>query len=62
MRSPEQLLQSMQDNKAKRLQELAWKEKAQLIKLIEQLGHFDSINQDIDWLEQHINKTKMEAK
>jgi hypothetical protein len=60
MRSPEQLLTAMQENKARRIQELFWKDKSQLIKLIEQLGHFDTVNEDIAWLEEHI--TKMEAK
>ncbi len=60
MRSPEQLLTAMQENKARRIQELERKEKAQLIKLIEQLGHFDTVNEDMNWLKKYI--TNMEAK
>lgn len=60
MRSPEQLLESIKENKAKRLQFLAAQEKSQLIRLIETLGHFDSVNDDIAWLENYIKQ--MEAK
>ena len=60
MRSPEQLLEGMKENKAKRLQFLAMQEKSQLIRLIETLGHFDKVNEDIAWLENYIKQ--MEAK
>lgn len=54
MRTEEQLLESMRRNKAERLRLLALQEKSQLIKLIERLGHFDTVNEDIDWLEKRI--------
>lgn len=60
MRSPEQLLASIKENRAKRLQELARKEKSQLIDLIIAKGHFESVDADIAWLEKRI--TEMEAK
>lgn len=60
MRNPQQLLDSIKDNKAKRLQFLATQEKSQLIRLIESLGHFDTVNEDIAWLENYIQQ--MEAK
>ena len=56
MRTPEQLLASMRENKAKRLRFLEMQEKSQLINLIERLGHFDLINDDIAWLEKHVAK------
>lgn len=56
MRSEEQLLEAMRRNKTERLRLLALQEKSQLIRLIEHLGHFDLVNQDIEWLEQQIAK------
>lgn len=56
MRTEEQLLESMRRNKEQRLRLLEQQEKSQLIKLIERLGHFDLVNEDIAWLEQHIAK------
>ena len=60
MRTEEQLLESMQRNKTERLRLLAFQEKNQLIKLIEALGHFDTVNKDITWLEEQV--AKKEAK
>lgn len=60
MRTEEQLLESMRRNKTKRLRLLALQEKSQLIRLIEGLGHFDTVNKDITWLEEQV--AKKEAK
>ena len=54
MRTEEQLLESMRRNKAERLRLLAMQEKNQLINLIERLGHFDTVNKDITWLEEQV--------
>lgn len=60
MRTEEQLLESMRRNKTERLRLLAMQEKSQLINLIERLGHFDTVNKDITWLEEQV--AKKEAK
>lgn len=60
MRSAVQLLESITENKAKRLRYLESLEKSQLIRMIENNGHFDSVNDDITWLENYIKQ--MEAK
>lgn len=60
MRTEEQLLESMRRNKTERLRLLAMQEKNQLINLIERLGHFDTVNKDITWLEEQV--AKKEAK
>ena len=54
MRTEEQLLESMRRNKTERLRLLAMQEKNQLINLIERLGHFDTVNKDITWLEEQV--------
>ena len=54
MRTEEQLLESMRRNKTERLRLLALQEKSQLIRLIEGLGHFDTVNKDIKWLEEQV--------
>jgi hypothetical protein len=54
MQTEEQLLESMQRNKTERLRLLAFQEKSQLIKLIEALGHFDTVNKDITWLKEQV--------
>lgn len=54
MRTEEQLLESMRRNKTERLRLLAMQEKNQLIRLIEGLGHFDTVNKDIKWLEEQV--------
>lgn len=61
MRSKEQLLQSLKFNKKERLRLLNMQEKSQLIKLIEHLGHFDLVNEDIEWLENRIKSKKVGA-
>lgn len=61
MRSPEELLESMKSVKAARLRWLSLQDKSQLIKLIESLGHFDPVNEDIKWLEEHIASRKITA-
>ena len=60
MRTEEQLLESMRRNKTERLRLLAMQEKSQLINLIERIGHFDTVNKDITWLEEQV--AKKEAK
>lgn len=60
MRTEEQLLESMRRNRTERLRLLAMQEKSQLINLIERLGHFDTVNKDITWLEEQV--VKKEAK
>jgi hypothetical protein len=60
MRSAVQLLESIRENKAKRLRYLESLEKSQLIRIIESNGHFDTVNDDITWLENYIKQ--MEAK
>jgi hypothetical protein len=54
MRTEEQLLESMRRNRTERLRLLALQEKSQLIRLIEGLGHFDTVNKDIKWLEEQV--------
>jgi hypothetical protein len=61
MRTQEQLLVSMKQNRAERIRLLSLQEKSQLIKLIERLGHFDLVDKDIAWLEEKCN-LQMEAK
>lgn len=56
MRSAELLLESIKENKAKRLRYLESLEKSQLIRIIEANGHFDTVNDDIAWLENHIKE------
>lgn len=56
MRSAELLLESIKENKAKRLRYLESLEKSQLIRIIEANGHFDTVNDDITWLENHIKE------
>lgn len=61
MRTEEQLLQSLKFNKKERVRLLNMQEKSQLIKLIEHLGHFDLVNEDIEWLENRIKSKKVGA-
>ena len=60
MRTQEQLLLSMKQNRAERIRLLSLQEKSQLIKLIERLGHFNLVDKDIAWLEEKCN-LQMEA-
>jgi hypothetical protein len=60
MRTAEQLLVSIKQNKAERIRLLTLQEKSQLIKLIERLGHFELVDKDIAWLEEQCN-LEMEA-
>jgi len=60
MRTQEQLLASMKQNRAERIRLLSLQEKSQLIKLIERLGHFKLIDEDIAWLQEECN-LQMEA-
>ncbi len=55
MRTEIQLLESMKRNKAERLRLLTLQNSSQLVKLIEEIGFFESIDSDIRWLEAKIN-------
>lgn len=54
MRSKTQLLESIKQNKAKRIQLLEHRSPQELVRMLEIMGHFDSINADIQWLENQI--------
>lgn len=58
MRTEIELLASLKNNRAERVRLLMQKDKEQLIKMIEHMGHFDFADEDIQWLE---NKIKQEA-
>lgn len=55
MKTEQELLESLKKNRAKRIQLLEMQEKSQLIRLIESLGHFDLVDEDIAWLDQRVN-------
>lgn len=55
MRTEQQLLISMKQVRTERVRLLSMKDKSQLIKLIENLGHFQNTDIDIAWLEAQIN-------
>lgn len=59
MRTKTQLLESIKQNKAKRIQLLEHKSPVELVHMLELMGHFDSVNADIQWLE---NQVKQEGK
>jgi hypothetical protein len=56
MRTEQELLEALKKNRAERIRLLGLQEKSQLIRLIERLGHFDLVDEDIAWLEQRVNK------
>ena len=56
MRTEQELLESLKKNRAERIRLLELQEKSQLIRLVKQLGHFDLVDEDIAWLENHIKK------
>ena len=56
MRTEQELLESLKKNRAERIRFLELQEKSQLIRLIKQLGHFELVDEDIAWLENHIKK------
>ena len=56
MRTEQELLESLKKNRAERIRLLELQEKSQLIRLIKQLGHFELVDEDIAWLENHIKK------
>ena len=58
MRTEQQLLVSIKQTRADRVRFLTMLDQTQLIKLIEQLGHFNLVDKDIAWLEQKINQEK----
>jgi hypothetical protein len=61
MRTEQQLLASIKQTRSDRVRFLTMQDQTQLVKLIEQLGHFKSVDKDIAWLEEKINLEK-EAK
>ena len=56
MRTEQELLESLKKNRAERIRLLELQEKSQLIRLVKQLGHFELVDEDIAWLENHIKK------
>jgi hypothetical protein len=58
MRTQIELLDAMKKNRAERLRLLMQKDKEQLVKMIERMGHFNLADEDIQWLE---NQIKLEA-
>ena len=56
MKTEQELLESLKKNRAERIRLLELQEKSQLIRLVKQLGHFDLVDEDIAWLENHIKK------
>jgi len=58
MRTEIELLASLKNNRAERVRLLMQKDKEQLVKMIERMGHFNLADEDIQWLE---NKIKQEA-
>lgn len=56
MKTEQELLESLKKNRAERIRLLELQEKSQLIRLVKQLGHFELVDEDIAWLENHIKK------
>ena len=56
MRTEQELLEALKKNRAERIRLLELQEKSQLILLVKQLGHFELVDEDIAWLENHIKK------
>ena len=56
MRTQTELLDSMKSNRAERVRLLMQKDKEQLIKMIEGMGHFNLADKDIQWLETKITR------
>lgn len=54
MRTEQELLAALKANRAERVRLLGLQEKSQLIRLIERLGHFDLVDEDIAWLENRL--------
>ena len=54
MKTEQELLASIKNNRAARVRFLMGQEKSQLVKLIERLGHFKPVDEDIAWLEKRI--------
>lgn len=61
MRTEQELLASLKANRAERVRLLGLQEKSQLIRLIEHLGHFDLVDQDIAWLEDRLAQAAAQA-
>ena len=58
MRTEEQLLISIKQTRIERTRLLTLQDNSQLIKLIESLGHFKLVDEDIAWLENRLNLQK----
>lgn len=58
MRAEGQLLASIKHTRVERTRLLTLQDKSQLIKLIESLGHFKLVDEDIAWLEERLNSQK----
>lgn len=56
MRTEIELLESLKRIRAERVRLLMQKDKEQLIKIIERMGHFNLADKDIQWLENQITK------
>ena len=56
MRTKNELLTAMKQNRAERVRLLTLQDSTQLVKLIERLGHFELVDSDIKWLEKNINE------
>ena len=56
MRTKNELLTAMKQNRAERVRLLTLQDSTQLVKLIERLGHFELVDLDIKWLEKNINE------
>ena len=56
MKTEQELLESLKKNRAERIRLLELQDKSQLIRLVKQLGHFELVDEDIAWLENHIKK------
>ena len=56
MRTETELLESLKKNRAERVRLLMQKDKEQLVKMIESMGHFNVADKDIEWLENKITK------
>ena len=58
MRTAEQLLDGLKHTKAQRIKLLEHKSPAELVRMLELMGHFDTVNSDIAWLENYIRRQK----
>lgn len=61
MRTEQELLEALKANRAERVRLLGLQEKSQLIRLIERLGHFDLVDEDIVWLQERLAQAQAQA-